>query len=132
MWDSSRGVAVGQSGKILRTTNGGSIVVGVRQGEHEIPMTALLKQNYPNPFNPTTTIQYQIPRQIDGGQATAGRVVLKIYNLLGQEVATLVDEIQEPGFRSVVWNAGDVASGVYFYRLQTSSFVQTRKMLLLR
>jgi len=124
MWDSSRGVAVGQSGKILRTTNGGSIVVGVRQGEPEIPMTALLKQNYPNPFNPSTTIRYEMP--------FSGHVRLSVYNILGQEITTLVNEEQNAGYQSVVWKAGNVASGVYFYRLQSASFVQTRKMLLLR
>ncbi len=83
-----------------------------------------LRQNYPNPFNPVTTIHYQLPRR--------SHVVLRIYNTLGQEVATLVNSLEEPGDKSVQWNAVGVASGVYFYRLQAGSFVQTRKLVVLR
>jgi tetratricopeptide (TPR) repeat protein len=83
-----------------------------------------IMQNYPNPFNPATTISYQIPR--------ANHISLKIFDVLGREVATLVDEIQEPGYKSVYWDASAVASGVYFYRLQVGDFVQTRKLLVLR
>jgi hypothetical protein len=88
------------------------------------PQKFALEQNYPNPFNPNTTIQYALPSE--------GRVTLKIYNLLGQEVASLVNEIQGAGRRSVVWNAHTTGSGVYFYRLQAGTFTATRKLLLLR
>jgi hypothetical protein len=92
--------------------------------EATIPKEFVLEQNYPNPFNPSTTIRYELPR--------ASHVTLRVFNALGQEVSTLMDEVQEPGYKSVQWNASGVASGVYFYRLTAESFVQTCKLLLLR
>jgi len=94
-----------------------------------IPEDFALLQNYPNPFNPETTIQYQIPKRSD--------VKLFIFNLLGQRVATLVDETQSMGVYSVQWDGKDdtgkeVASGVYLYRLQTNQFMQLKKLALLR
>ena len=92
------------------------------------PKTFALFQNYPNPFNVTTVIGYQLPAV--GNQPTA--VSLRVYNLLGQEVATLVDGIQLPGYKSIRWNASSFASGIYFYRLQAGDFVETRKLILLK
>jgi hypothetical protein len=89
-----------------------------------LPQIYALAQNYPNPFNPLTVIRYQLPIQ--------SKVVLTVYNVLGQKVRTLVDEIQEAGFKSIEWNASEVASGVYFYRLQAGTFVNTKKLILLR
>jgi hypothetical protein len=83
-----------------------------------------LMQNYPNPFNPTTTINYQIPKQV--------HVTLKIFDVLGREVATLVNKSEEAGYKSVTFDANKLPSGVYFYRLQTDTFVQTNKMLLMK
>jgi hypothetical protein len=83
-----------------------------------------LMQNYPNPFNPTTTINYQIPKQV--------HVTLKIFDVLGREVATLVNKSEEAGYKSVTFDANKLPSGVYFYRLQADSFVQTNKMLLMK
>ena len=83
-----------------------------------------LEQNYPNPFNPLTVIRYQLPVQ--------GHVSLKVFNVLGQEVAALVDGMQEAGFKSVKWDASGVPSGIYFYRIQAGGFVQTLKLLLIR
>ena len=100
---------------------GGGSAVG---SEDVIPGTFGLSQNYPNPFNPSTSISYTI--------ANRQQVVLKIYDLLGSEVATLVNGIQDAGKHEVTWNATGVPSGVYFYRLSTNGFVQTRKLLLLR
>jgi photosystem II stability/assembly factor-like uncharacterized protein len=93
---------------------------------HDQPMPASfsLGQNFPNPFNPTTTITYQLPKQ--------SQVKLTIFDVLGREIATLVDGEQTPGYKSVTWNAGNVPSGIYFYRLQTKEFTQTRKLLLLK
>ncbi len=91
----------------------------------QIPLTFELKQNYPNPFNPITTIEYQLPK--------ASLVDLSIYNLLGQKVAILVFQKQPAGSYRVEWNAGDFASGVYLYRLQTDAgFVQSRKLVVLK
>ncbi len=83
-----------------------------------------LSQNYPNPFNPVTTINYSI--------SSNGNVQLKVYDILGREVATLVNETKVPGNYKVNFNASNLASGVYFYRLQTGSFVQTKKMVLMK
>lgn len=79
----------------------------------ELPKKYALNQNYPNPFNPSTTIRYELP--------SATRVRLVIYNTLGQEMSTLVDQIQGPGYESAEWNATDAVSGVYFYRLEAVS-----------
>lgn len=83
-----------------------------------------LSQNYPNPFNPSTKIKYQI--------ATSNPVSLKIYDVLGNEVATLVNEIQSTGNYEVTFDASSLSSGTYFYRLQTGSLVESRKMILLK
>ena len=88
------------------------------------PVTFLLDQNYPNPFNPGTLIHYVVP--------VAGYVSLKIYNLLGEEVATIVDEFQNAGSMSVRWNAGDVPGGVYFYRLISRGTSEVRRMVFLK
>ncbi len=98
-----------------------SPVVEVEAG---LPRTFELGQNYPNPFNPTTLISYQLP--------VASEVSLKVYDVLGREVATLVNGRQEAGRYSVSFNAASFASGVYFYRLQAGQFVQTRKMMLVK
>jgi hypothetical protein len=88
-----------------------------------IPENYSLHQNYPNPFNPTTSIKYQLPFN--------SRVKLKIYNVLGQQVALLANEIQQAGAKSANWNAGDQASGVYFYKLEAVSVSDPGKKMLL-
>jgi len=92
-------------------------------------LQTFLGTNHPNPFNPSTTISY--------GLAEEGHVTLRIYTLLGQEVATIVDGVQEAGNRTVVWNGRDeygrqVASGVYLYRMDASGYVETKRLLLLK
>jgi hypothetical protein len=91
-------------------------------GSH--PEEFSLHQNYPNPFNPSTTIRYGLPR--------ASQVTLTVYNALGQQVARLVNEQQPAGYHDAVFNANELASGVYFYKLQAGDFVQTKKLLLLK
>ena len=86
--------------------------------------TYRLEQNYPNPFNPTTNITYVLPK--------TENVSLKVYDVLGREVATLVNEVKPAGAYTVPFNASNLASGVYFYKLQAGSFVQTKKMMLVK
>ena len=88
------------------------------------PFSFQLEQNYPNPFNPVTTISYLLP--------STSEVLLIVYNLLGEEIARLVDGIQSTGFHQITWDASGVSSGIYFYRIQAGGFTQTRKMLLLK
>jgi len=83
-----------------------------------------LYQNYPNPFNPATTISYSIPKD--------GLVTLKVYDLLGREIASLVNEHQTAGNYSMEFTARDLTSGIYFYTLTSGSFVDTRKLILLK
>ena len=89
-----------------------------------IPHEYSLSQNHPNPFNPVTTIEYTLPR--------SGEVSLIVYNLLGEQVVRLVNNFQSAATYEISWDASSVASGIYFYRLQSGDFVQTRKMLLLK
>jgi hypothetical protein len=88
------------------------------------PTHFALQEAFPNPFNPSTKITYSIPEK--------AFVVLKVFNILGQEIATLANEIQEPGNKSVEFLAGNLPSGVYFYRLIAGSYVETKKMILMK
>ncbi len=99
-------------------------LTSVRRENSELPKRFTLDQNYPNPFNPTTTIRYSIPAE--------SKVTLKVYNLIGQEVATLVNTNQTVGTYSVQFNGSKLSSGVYFYRISAGTFVQTKKLLLLK
>jgi hypothetical protein len=87
-----------------------------------IPREYVLAQNYPNPFNPATTISYQL--------RSAGGVTLRVYDVLGREVATLADGYQQAGSYTKSFDASRLSSGVYFYRLHAGSFVNTKKMVL--
>ncbi|MFH1196806.1 MAG: right-handed parallel beta-helix repeat-containing protein [bacterium] len=91
-----------------------------------------LFQNYPNPFNPATTIRYAVPTVETGYIPSLQQVTLKIYDILGNEVATLVNEQKAPGYYEVKFNASQLSSGVYFYRIVTGNFIKTMKMILLR
>ena len=88
-----------------------------------------LEQNYPNPFNPTTNIKYNIPSV---GTRLALSVQLIVYDVLGNEVATLVNEEKPAGSYQVEFNASELASGIYYYQLKTGEFMQTRKMALIK
>ena len=90
----------------------------------EAPEGFELRQNYPNPFNPTTNVRFEV-----GG---LGFVSLKVFDLLGREVATLVNEVKQPGEYAIQWDADGFASGVYLYRLRVGSFVETRKLVVQR
>ena len=97
-----------------------SFTTEVEEVDNYIPSEFSLSQNYPNPFNPTTTIRFLVPQLL--------HVTLKVFDVLGREVATLVDGELNPGEHSVVFNAKDLPSGVYFYRLITTAFTQTKSM----
>ena len=92
----------------------------------------LLSQNYPNPFNPTTTITYTIPKVVGVKFASAVTVQLKVFNALGKEVATLVNELETPGNYKVNFDASNLSSGIYYYQLKFGNFLETKKMILLR
>ena len=98
-------------------------LVAVKAGG-DLSMTFTLFQNYPNPFNPSTMIVYDVPRAV--------HVILKVYNILGQEVLALVEEIEQPGHKLVEFGARDFASGVYFYRLVAGEYVAVKKMIVLK
>ena len=148
LWTRTYGGELGDEGwDIIRFGSSEYLIIGNTQsfgnGSYDIwllmfsenPITAVensaiqpnrfrLRQNFPNPFNPVTIIGYSLPRP--------GDVTLLIFNLLGEEVARLVDGFQPTGTYQIIWNASNVASGIYFYRLQAGDFVQTRKMVLLK
>ncbi|MFA7361660.1 MAG: T9SS type A sorting domain-containing protein [Candidatus Kapaibacterium sp.] len=99
-------------------------LTGVNPIGSQLPNVYSLSQNYPNPFNPTTKINFALPKQ--------GLVTLKIYDVLGREVRTLVNEIKSAGSYSVDFNASEFSSGVYFYRLQSEGFTDIKKMMLIK
>ncbi|MBS1494460.1 MAG: T9SS type A sorting domain-containing protein [Bacteroidetes bacterium] len=83
-----------------------------------------LSQNYPNPFNPTTNIRYSIPKD--------GNVTFKVYDMLGNEIGTYVDGIQQAGTYSVVFDGANLSSGIYYYKLEANGFSETKKMMLVK
>lgn len=99
-------------------------IIGVSEFEDGIPNKFALRQNYPNPFNPVTTVKFSMPK--------SGYVLLTIYNLLGEQIVRLVDSYQPAGVHIVNWDASNMVSGIYIYRLQAGDFTQTRKMVLLK
>lgn len=116
-----------------------SIITGIKEKKIETPTKFSLFQNYPNPFNPITTIKYSIPTVVDANSLPTGRQVssttkveLKIYDILGRVVATLVNKEQRAGIYEVQFNASNLASGIYFYRLTYGSLNLVRKMVLLK
>ena len=119
------------SSNLLAGTNGSGVwkrplseITGVDDANTKLPNEFSLSQNYPNPFNPSTTISYELP--------ISGFVNLKIYDLLGREVATLVNKEQQKGNYQVSFDGSKLSSGVYYYRLQAGDFIQTKKMILIK
>ncbi len=120
--DSLNGWMVGEEGMVYHTDNGG--VTNIQSEGDVLPREIFISQNYPNPFNPLTTISYELPN--------ASSVVLRVYNLLGEEIRTLVNEIKPAGYHSVNFDGGNLPGGVYFYRLQAGSFLATKKLVLIK
>jgi S-formylglutathione hydrolase FrmB len=136
-WSSPVGIRVDASGNVFvsgtSTGTDGSVYTTIKYSQtpnaindyvSTIPVNFFLSQNYPNPFNPSTTIRYSLP--------SSANVKLSVYDLLGREIATLVNEEQSAGWKEVQWNAGRVSSGIYFYKLTTGSFVEVKKMMVLK
>lgn len=120
--DYNTGIAVGSSGTILKTGN--SYVTNVGEDGFYRPNEFLLSQNYPNPFNPSTTIKYFIPK--------FSHVIIKVFDILGNEIETLVNEEKSAGRHELSWNAANIPSGVYLYRLQVGNLVEVKKMIILK
>lgn len=121
--DANNGWVSGDYGAIMHTTDGGGIV-SIQQHTEMQPEKLQLLQNYPNPFNPSTVISWQL--------AARSPVKLTLYNLRGQLIAVLLDELQDIGSHQLRFDARGLANGIYFYRLQTDGHTQTRKMILLK
>jgi hypothetical protein len=102
--------------------NPGTNAIG--NGQNIIPGQYKLSQNYPNPFNPVTKIEYALPKN--------GLVTLKVFDVLGREVTTLVNEVKNAGVYTVDFRASEFASGVYFYRLESNGFSDIKKMMLIK
>ncbi len=120
-----------ENGVLYTLTNAGVVTKVVNSSQSGLPSEFRLVQNYPNPFNPTTRIEYEIPAR--------SRVVVKIFDVLGQVVQTLSDNVEEAGYKSFNWNASNFASGIYFYRLEATSvsdpgktFASVKKMILMK
>ncbi|MCB9250138.1 MAG: T9SS type A sorting domain-containing protein [Ignavibacteriales bacterium] len=110
-----------------------NIVTDAKISENNLPTDFRLEQNYPNPFNPTTTIKYTIPTNSFIPSGVEGYDVrMTIYDVLGREIKTLVNEVKTPGNYEITFDATNLPSGVYYYRLKSNDFVQTKKMLLLK
>lgn len=122
--NSSDGWAVGERGVILKWYGGTlpDIPVSVEDNKNNIPLEFRLEQNFPNPFNPSTTIEYSIPKQ--------SHVSIKVYDLLGREITTILNEAKPAGNYSVNFDGSGLSSGVYFYKLTAGGFNQTKKLIL--
>jgi len=124
--DAYNGTAVGEDGTIINTSFPGvtSIESEIENKIDQLPSDYLLSQNYPNPFNPTTSLQYTI--------GSLQFVTLKVYDVLGREVAMLVNEEKQAGEYEVEFNAANLPSGIYFYQLKAGQYSETKKMVLLK
>ncbi len=110
-----------------------AVITDITSEKLKLPKEFLLSQNYPNPFNPTTTIEYSIPKFVKTQNlASQQKVTLKIYDILGKEVATLVNQNQRAGNYEVTFNGKDLTSGIYFYKLTSGAFASTKKLILLK
>lgn len=109
---------------LLNSGKGYHSITAIHEYSNEIPEKYSLEQNYPNPFNPSTRIKFSVPKN--------GYISLKVYDMLGNEVSTLVDGYHQAGIYDIYFDGSNLSSGVYFYKLTTSGLVQTRKMILVK
>ena len=121
------GYAAGSNGKILKTTNCG--VTGISILNEELPHQFSLSQNYPNPFNPVTKIKFEIPASVETSRRD---VLFTIYDALGREIQVLVNQHLQPGTYEANWDASAFPSGIYYYRLETQNYSDTKKMVLIK
>ena len=108
----------------MRFRENPEVYIGIHQISSVVPENFELRQNYPNPFNPVTNLEFGIPN--------LEFVTLKIYDAMGREAVTLVNEIIEPGYYKIKFNAGNLASGVYFYRMTAGEFIAVKKLVVLK
>jgi hypothetical protein len=120
-FDGANASAVGNLGIIITNY---SPSTGIDDKNYSAPNQIILEQNYPNPFNPATKIKFSIPE--------SSIIVIKIYNAVGSELATLLNEIKQPGTYEVSFNAVDLSSGAYFYSIETDNFREVKKMILIK
>ena len=106
-----------------------NVPISIHRISMELPTKYELFQNYPNPFNPETKIRFDIPENF---KFKFSNLKLVVYDILGKEIETLVNESLNPGTYEVNWNASQIPSGIYFYRLETDNFSETKKMLLIK
>lgn len=116
----------------VRSYSNPDSVVSVNINNTEIPASYSLSQNYPNPFNPSTTIKFDVPPLSSPNVSGGDLVQLKIYDITGREIAVLVNQKLIPGSYSAVWNASDFPSGIYFYRIQAGTFIQSKIMAFIK
>ena len=121
-----RGYIIGQAGSSVYKLNVQyTVITTVSENTlSSVPSDFALSQNYPNPFNPSTKITYALPR--------SGNVVLKVYNEIGKEVSTLVNEFKNAGTYEITFDASKLTSGIYFYRLTAGGFTSVKRMVLLK
>ncbi|NWG29313.1 MAG: T9SS type A sorting domain-containing protein [Ignavibacteriaceae bacterium] len=122
--DNTAKVSVPSDSVMKMVLGGAPDKISVDPPSSEMPTEYSLMQNYPNPFNPVTTISYLLPKN--------GLVTLKVFDILGTEVTSLVNETQEAGSYSVTFNASQLPSGIYFYTLTSNNFMSTKKLILLK
>jgi len=125
------GVIVGGAGKILYTTTGGD-PIGIEPISNEVPEKFSLSQNYPNPFNPTTNFEFNIPLLRGVSEGRGVFVNLTIFDAMGRAVETLQNGTLAAGTYKAEWDASNYPSGVYFYRLKSGNFSETKKMILIK
>ena len=118
------GYCSGDNNTVLKTTDGGGAPIGITPISTEVPKDFLLEQNYPNPFNPVTNINFSIPK--------AGFTSIRIYDITGRLVQTLFETQLAAGSYKADWNASQMPSGIYIYRIESGSFTQSRKMILVK